>query len=190
MTEEENIESLEELLFRRGYKRLRARKRVIRGYFVIHDETVDFKTEHDLHGREEDQCLRITGLSLPRYSFPRWDSEKQKLRETVSELENCFGDTVRRQITFTKLRSSVLQLREKVGLESRGFLRVLNMVYDALQNLRAEQMKKKQVKALKFVVENMGENIDDFLATELEGILIDSGLEPTPIIEGIAGLYE
>jgi len=191
LTDEEYIEDFKELFEHPStLRRLRSRGRVIRGYFVIHDEFFDFEIEHDLHAGKPDQKLHITKLSLPRYDFPRWSREKEELRETVLELENCFKDTVRRQIVFTKLKNSVLQLRENVGLESRVFLRVLNMCFDALRNVRAEKLKKEQVKALKFVIENMDENMDDFLATELEDILIESGLEPIPIIEGIADLYK
>jgi hypothetical protein len=173
--------------FRVDLGRVKVKDRVIRGYFVIYDETFSrIETEHELHGEED---FGIVGMSLPSYSFPRWDGERQKICETVSELENRFGNTVERQIIFTKVKSSLLHLREKVGLESRAFLRVLNMCYDALQNIKAERLKKSQVEALKFVIGHVDENIDDFLATELEGILINSGLEPTPTIEGIAELY-
>jgi len=186
LADEEYIDSFMKSGALDTFRRLSKRKRVIRGYFEIHDELVDLETEHDLHAPVEtkpERGLHITKVSLPFYNFPRWDHEKKELCKTVSELENSFKDTVRRQIIFTKLKNSILRLRENVGLDYRVFLRVLNMCFDALRNVRAEQLKKDQVRALKFVIENMDENMDDFLANELEEVLIDCGLEPIPIVE-------
>lgn len=190
MEEEEHLEDLEHLFSSIGsFRKLRKGKRVVRGYFEIHHGFIEFEAEHEPRRVRPLKGSHITTFSRPRYNFPRRDKEKKGLCETVTELQSNFKDTVTRQIIFFKLKSLVSQLRETVGMESRAFLRVLNMCSDALQNIRAEQLKTEQVKALKFVFENMDENMDDFLANELEGILIDSGLEPTPSIEGIASLY-
>jgi hypothetical protein len=157
-----------------------------RGYFVVHRDDLRPIQMHCMKGSPESV---IASMSTPVYSFPKWSQEEATLVQNVTELENCFGDVVQRQIVFSRLANSVRQLRENVGLENRGFLRVLNMSYDALRNIKSEKLKKKQLQALKFVMQKLDENIDDFTATELEGILIDSGLKPTPRIEGIASLY-
>jgi hypothetical protein len=141
------------------------------------------------HGEGDRGIMRNTGVSSPSFSFPRWSKEEQKLEEIVLELRSCFADIVKRQIVVFELKGALENLRADVGLESRGFLRVLNMCHDALDNVKAEKLKKKQVKALKFVIENMDENMDDLSATELEGILAESGLDPLPKVEDIARFY-
>lgn len=157
------------------------------------DETVDIRLSlpsFGFHSEEDRRNVRNTRVSSPSFSFPRWSREEQKLEEIVSELENCFADVVKRQIAAFDLKGALGKLRADVGLEYRGFLRVLNMCHDALSNVKAEKLKKKQVKALKFVIENMDENMDDLSATEFEGILAESGLDPLPVVEGIARFYE
>lgn len=123
------------------------------------------------------------------YNLPKWEVERQKLSQLSEELEKCFKDVVQRQIVFFELKYSIEELSKVVGLENRGFLRVLTMTHDALSNVKSERLKKSQVEDLKFVLQRLNENTDDFTATELEGILIDSNLKPTPKIEGIADLF-
>lgn len=79
--------------------------------------------------------LVITSTFAPIYSFPKWSVEKTQLLEIASGLEMCFNDVTQRQITFSRLKNSLRQLKKNVGLENRGFLRVINMSYDALQNI-------------------------------------------------------
>jgi hypothetical protein len=167
-----------------------------RGYWVYRGHGFSYLDPEIIGTRNHIQPMRrtessfITTTFAPVYSFPKWSREKTHLLEIANSLESCFNDAVQRQITFSNLKNSISQLKETVGLENRGFLRVINMSYDALQNTKSEKLKKTQVKQLKYIISKFNENINDFTATELEGILIDSGLSPTPKVEGIANLYE
>ena len=162
-----------------------------KGHGYVYSSLLD---EEHVRGTEQLPKMKPSGIitttTWPIYSLPKWNQEEKVLSETAGELERCFGDVIQRQIVFFKLNNLLMQLKESVGLENRGFLRVLNMCCDALQNVKSEKLKRKQVQTLKFVIKKLNENIDDFTATELEGILIDSGLRPTAKIEGIAELYE
>jgi len=173
--------------------RMRASRVPILFYDEIIDQLMHVQTlapSRIFHGEEKNEFIRIDRLSLPSFNLPIWSEEKQKLVELVAELTDCFFDTVKRQIIFFDLKGAVESLRAEVGLESRVFLRVLNMCCDALNNTKAEKLEKKQVDTLKFVIKNMDENMDDCLATELEGILVESGLNPMPTVDGVASLYE
>lgn len=126
----------------------------------------------------------------PFFTLPKWAPERQKLSKLAEELDNSYFDPVQRQLTYFELKHSVDELKNIVNLENRCFLRVLNMLFDSLNNVKSEKLKKKQVEIIKFVVQRLNENIDDFSATELENIIMKSGLKPFPTIQGIADLID
>jgi hypothetical protein len=170
---------------------------ISRGYWIHGSRSryLDFENDiNEIIPRHSHNVISIPEViinkSSPTYNFLKWDKERMQILEKVRELEESFSNKTQRQIEFSILKNSVRHLRDSVGLENKGFLRVLNMCYDALKNTKSEKMTKPQVDQLKFIFGKFNENIDDFVATELEGILIDSGLRPIPALEGIADLYK
>jgi len=115
--------------------------------------------------------------------------DKSQIMSDISQVKNSFDDLQDRQIFLTKLRNSICNLMEKLGSDSRLRLRVLNLTFDALKNTRSEYLKKEHIDTLEFVIGMVDKDLDDVEINNLQKILIKSGLNPTPQLEGIAELY-
>jgi hypothetical protein len=123
------------------------------------------------------------------FDFPRFIEERGAIMGCISELEGSFDDVQDRQINTVKLKRLLLDLRSKATSSPTGFLRVLNMCLDGLENTRSELLERQQVQKLAFVLKQMKESIDFDQVNELEDILHRSGLKPTPNLEGLAESY-
>lgn len=143
-----------------------------------------------LHFRIPPMGKMVKTTSVPYVQFPKFIEEKEDILKFASRLKNSFEDLQDRQINFTLLKSSLRSLRNKVSLDTRGFLRAIDMCLDVLDNARSELLTIKQVEKLQFVLGQMNEQMDELKVNELQHILLDSGLKPTPSLEGIARAYQ
>ena len=139
--------------------------------------------------REQPEAL-LTTYSPASIEFPHFTQEKKNIVKCTQELKEFFGDPEDRQIFYAKLRTLLGDLRNKVGLDRRTFLRVINMCIDALENTKSELIRANQVEALEFVLRQMSERMEEIEVNQLQEILFNAGLKPIPKIEGTALLYE
>ena len=132
----------------------------------------------------------LTTYSPALTDFPRFPQERENLIKSIQELKKSFDDPEDRQIFYAKLRTLLVDLRDKVGLDMQGFLRVVNMCIDTLDNTKSELIESNQVEALEFVLRQMRERMEEFEVNQFQGILFNAGLKPIPKLEGTALLYE
>lgn len=166
---------------------LRRKRMVITQVEIICEETPFLElTPASLDPSAE---LFTTYVSAPT-QFPRFTQERANITNCIQELKKSFNEAEDRQISYAKLRSLLADLRNKVGLDRRGFLRVINMCIDALENTKSELIKYDQIETLEFVLHEMNERIGESDVNELQEILSNAGLKPIPELEGTALLYE
>jgi len=137
-------------------------------------------------GGEGIKILERKKSGLIKFKFAE---DKIQIMSDISQVKNSFDDLQDRQIFLAKLRNSICNLMEKLGSDSRLKLRVLNLAFDALKNIRSEYLKKEHIDTLEFVIGMLDKDLDDVEINNLQEILIKSGLNPTPQLEGIAELY-
>jgi len=128
--------------------------------------------------------------SVASTEFPHFTQERENIAECIQELKQSFDDPEDRQIFYSKLRTLLVDLRDKVGLDRLYFLRAINMCIDALENTKSELIESNQVEALEFVLRQMRERIEEFEVNQLQEILFNAGLKPIPKLEETAFLYE
>jgi len=122
--------------------------------------------------------------------FPRFIQEKEDIVKCIKELKESFGDPEDRQIFYAKLRTLLGGLRDKVALDRRTFLRLINMLVDTLENTKSELINVNQVETLDFVMRQMSERMEEIEVNQLQEILFNAGFKPIPKIEGIPLEYE
>jgi Mg2+ and Co2+ transporter CorA len=120
----------------------------------------------------------------------RFTENKSQIMADIYQVESSFEDPQDRQIRIAKLKKSIRTLMDKLGSESRVLMRVLNMTLDALKNTPSEHLNREHIDAIKFVLDMIDKDVDDNEVNSLQEILIKSGLNPLPKIEGIADLYQ
>ena len=166
-------------------------KRTLRGFLFFEcDEEITLKrfgTEPQLF--LSDRIGTFLGTSFHPLKI-RFTENKSQIMADIDQVESSFEDPQDRQIHIAKLKKSIGTLMDKLGSESRVLMRVLNMTLDALKNTPSEHLSKEHIDAMKFVLDMIDKDIDDEEVNSLQEILIKSGLNPLPKIEGIADLYQ
>lgn len=132
----------------------------------------------------------FTSYSPASIDFPHFTQERESIDKSIQDLKKSFDDPEDRQIFYAKLRTLLVNLRNKVGLDMNSFLRVINMCIDTLDNTKSELINFSQVGALEFVLGQMRERMEEFEANQFQEILFKAGLTPVPKLEGTALLYE
>lgn len=135
----------------------------------------------------KESIIKVTGTPF-RYT-DTYTREKEEILECIYNLKTSFDDPQDRQINFIKLKNKLGELRSKLTLAQRNFLRSVNMCIDALENTKAELINKEQIEAMEHAFKIINETMDEFQVNLLQKILIKSGLKPIPNLEGISELY-
>lgn len=164
------------------------RKRTVRGMIVFEICDEELLMEHDIEtGERLFQTFARTSANPLKFRFA--ENKSQIMRE-IHQVQSTFEDPQDRQIHIAQLKNSIRTLIDKLGSESRLVLRVLNMTLDAVKDIPSEELKKEQIDTIRFVLDMVGRNLDDKEVNDLQEVLIKSGLNPLPKLEGIAELYE
>lgn len=168
-------------------------KRTLRGviFFEICDEEIRASHDVETTGRlfSSDMVPIFQGTSSHPLRFSFFE-DKSRIMADISEVHSCFDDPQDRQIRVSKLKKSISTLMNKLGSESRVLLRVLFVALDALKNTPSEHLNEEQIDTMKFVLDMIDKDLDDKEVDNLQQILINSGLNPIPEMEGIAELYQ
>jgi len=171
----------------------KAVKRTVRGiiFFEIYEDevsrTYDIEIPERISSANIIDTFQRTNWHPLKFSFAE---DKSRIMSDISDVQSCFKDPQDRQISVSKLKSSINKLMDKLDPEVRVLHRVLTMTMDALKNTPSEHLKRGQIDTIKFVLDMIDKRLDDNEVNSLQQILIRSGLNPLPELESIAELYE
>lgn len=139
---------------------------------------------------EEDKgfTTRTHGLAFtkPRTSVVGTD----EMIECIDSFEKNFQDLQNRQLIYSKLRSILTDARDNTDVRNESILLFLNMVLDALKNMKSEDLTIEKVETIRSVITELNESLTKSRVRTLQKKLFEAGFKPVPKLDGISELYK
>lgn len=108
----------------------------------------------------------------------------------LDTLETNFADLQTRQLLYFKLKSRLADARDNSDVRNESILLLLNMLLDALANMKSENLTIENVQTIRSVIKEIDESLTKSRVFVLQKKLFEAGFKPVPKLEGISGLYE
>lgn len=124
-----------------------------------------------------------------KLTYDQFQKENIEILSLLAMLKENINNLDEKQITYVELIDKLNNLKNVFTLTQQNYLRSINMCIDTLKNTRSEIITKQQIEAIETVIKLIHINATNFEVNSMQNILINSGLNPLPNLNGIAELY-